>query len=657
MSATFIAVALGAVIAAAGTGVLTARCVRAPRLFVGLWAGTLFALTVGLGAQVLGYLSGYSLVAFRAMELGAQVFALLGLSLVLVEVLGKSVPARFAMRLAVAAIGIVAIVVLGSDPLNPNVTFSTTWPNPALFYEPVPRLLIEFVLAPLAGITAVAALLVAGYRIGRGRDDRSAAWPAVGGAVAALALALPGLALLASSNAGLATPLSARGLFTLSGVAAAALGAAAGVAAERLRESIPAGIAGPEHDATGRQHAAERAGAVPDISQWVGQAGYGTPAAWPGEAGYPGEPGYGSAEQAPALAYDMDADLRYPGLAALVAEDGAVAATGRAVAAGRRLGPDGYATEPGFVAGPGYGAEPGYATAAGADPAPDVGPDGRGGEDWDDEADAGRHRPGAPDPHARLFGQIVIYSLVEEQAEEFDRLTERLVSAVQANEPDTLVYIAHQVPTAPLQRILYEVYLDRPAFEDHLRQPYVLHYDKQRQLLVSAMNVIELGLQRAKVSPFPTISEILTESGIDLTGVTRSRRGTRRRHARQPGPESQDRSAGHDRGSLAGRAGGVLAPDPGAPGASPDVPGADAGVAAHSVLLLSRPGCHLCEDARAVVEKVAAEFGVPWTERDITVSEQDLRDYGDMIPVVFVDGVQHDFWRVDADRLRHALSG
>ena len=35
------------------------------------------------------------------------------------------------------------------------------------------------------------------------------------------------------------------------------------------------------------------------------------------------------------------------------------------------------------------------------------------------------------------------------------------------------------------------------------------------------MNVIELGLQQAKVSPFPSISEILTESGIDLTGVTR----------------------------------------------------------------------------------------------------------------------------------------
>jgi quinol monooxygenase YgiN len=644
MSATLIAVALGTVIAAAGTGALTARCVRAPRLFVGLSAAVLFALTVGLGAQALGYLSGYGQVAFRAMELGAQVVALLGLSLVLVEILGKSVPARFAMRLAVAAIGIVAIVVLGSDPLNPNATFSTGWPNPALYYEPAPRLLIEFVLAPFAGSTAVVSLLVAGYRIGRGRDDRRAAWPAVGGAFAVLALALPGLALLASRHVGLAIPLSARGLFTLGGVAAAVLGAAAGISAERRRNDIPAGIAGPGHGTTGGPDAAAWAGAVPDESQWAGQPGYGTRAAWPGDAVYPGGPGSGPAGQSPALGYDMDTDLRYPGLAALVAGDGA-AAPGRAVAAGRSQGPDWYANEPGFGAAPGHGSESGYRAdggygpPAGSDPATGVGPDDGGGDEESDE-DAGQRRPGEPDQHARLFGQIVIYSLVDERPGEFDRLTERLVSAIQANEPDTLVYIVHQVPTAPLQRILYEVYLDRAAFEDHLRQPYFLRYDGQRQPLVAAMNVIELGLQQAKVTPFPTISEILTESGIDLTGVTRSRRRSRP-PARQSGPESSDRAAGRDRGSPAGQ---------------PRAPGADPG-AAHSVLLLSRPGCHLCDDARAVVEKVTAEFGVPWTERDVTVSEQDLRSYGDMIPVVFVDGVQHDFWRVDADRLRHALSG
>jgi len=73
------------------------------------------------------------------------------------------------------------------------------------------------------------------------------------------------------------------------------------------------------------------------------------------------------------------------------------------------------------------------------------------------------------------------------------------------------------------------------------------------------------------------------------------------------------------------------------------------------VLLLSRPGCHLCDDARAVIERVTADLDVTWTERDITASAQDLAEYGDMIPVTFVDGVQHDFWRVSEERLRAAL--
>jgi glutaredoxin len=76
----------------------------------------------------------------------------------------------------------------------------------------------------------------------------------------------------------------------------------------------------------------------------------------------------------------------------------------------------------------------------------------------------------------------------------------------------------------------------------------------------------------------------------------------------------------------------------------------------HRVTLLTRPGCHLCDDARAVIERVAAELGVSWSERDITRSRADLAEYGDMIPVTLVDGIQHDFWRIDEARLRRALT-
>jgi glutaredoxin len=73
------------------------------------------------------------------------------------------------------------------------------------------------------------------------------------------------------------------------------------------------------------------------------------------------------------------------------------------------------------------------------------------------------------------------------------------------------------------------------------------------------------------------------------------------------------------------------------------------------VLLLTRPGCHLCDEARAVVARVTAELGVQFREKDVNDDPEDLRQYSDMVPVTLVDGIQHDFWRVSEDRLRAAL--
>jgi glutaredoxin len=73
------------------------------------------------------------------------------------------------------------------------------------------------------------------------------------------------------------------------------------------------------------------------------------------------------------------------------------------------------------------------------------------------------------------------------------------------------------------------------------------------------------------------------------------------------------------------------------------------------VTLYSKPGCHLCDDARAVVEAVCAEVGASWVEVDITADAALNERYWEQIPVTLVDGRQHDFWRVDARRLRAAL--
>lgn len=78
--------------------------------------------------------------------------------------------------------------------------------------------------------------------------------------------------------------------------------------------------------------------------------------------------------------------------------------------------------------------------------------------------------------------------------------------------------------------------------------------------------------------------------------------------------------------------------------------------AAPRVLVLTRPGCHLCESAEAVVDQVCREAGVGWRSQDITGDLELTRRYGEQIPVTFVDGRQHDFWRVDPERLRSALT-
>jgi quinol monooxygenase YgiN len=113
------------------------------------------------------------------------------------------------------------------------------------------------------------------------------------------------------------------------------------------------------------------------------------------------------------------------------------------------------------------------------------------------------HRPDGQEESetARLYGQIAIYTLIDGQADEFDLLAQAVVEKVKALEPDTLAYIVHGVPSAPMQRILYEVYRDEAAFTEHGHQPYIQDFEEDRKPYVLATNVIELGVRQAKLSP------------------------------------------------------------------------------------------------------------------------------------------------------------
>ncbi len=104
---------------------------------------------------------------------------------------------------------------------------------------------------------------------------------------------------------------------------------------------------------------------------------------------------------------------------------------------------------------------------------------------------------------ARPYGRIVIFTLLEDRVADFDRLAEQTAEEVRTGEPDTLVYVIHLVPNAPMQRIFYEIYRDRDAFDSHESQPYMQRFAAERRSCVLATNVIELRLKYAKVAPLP----------------------------------------------------------------------------------------------------------------------------------------------------------
>lgn len=74
------------------------------------------------------------------------------------------------------------------------------------------------------------------------------------------------------------------------------------------------------------------------------------------------------------------------------------------------------------------------------------------------------------------------------------------------------------------------------------------------------------------------------------------------------------------------------------------------------VVVYTREGCHLCEAAEATVAEIVEVTGDDWARVVIDESPQLVELFHDQVPVTFVDGRQHDFWRVDPARLRKALT-
>jgi quinol monooxygenase YgiN len=503
-------VALAGTVAALGGLVLLIRlCARTPRMDMVAWVVAMAGLAIGLAAQAAGYQRGFGSATFRAAQLGVALITPLALAWGMAELAAKGLVARFAARLCLAGLFVVASVILATDVLSSR-PFSQAWPTARMHFEYLPLGLLALIAAASV-LTAAVALATVGLRTRQDAGWRRAL-PAVASAGVAV-LAVQGLQASLPDNA--AYP----GL----SVVIVVLAALAGERASRLPLGALRAAPGraDDHGWTPPGQSASAADDPPgryadgyrryDGTGGFGEDRYGTGghAGYPG-GGYDGTGGFGPAtgdfQPGEAASYEPD---QYPH-------------TGQfsSYPAGEFGGPDGgaapepvtgafdalYRENAAAARGPGRAAGPAAADGPGSGVEPVTGMQLAALEEAVLER-AGQAGPGpgpgaadAPADTERLYGQIAIYTLLEAGAAEFDRLAAHVLDEVATGEPDTLVYVVHGVPSAPLQRILYQVYRDRAAYDEHLRQPYVADFDARLRPLVLATNVIELGVRQAKVT-------------------------------------------------------------------------------------------------------------------------------------------------------------
>ncbi len=461
----------GVLVAAVATGMLAGRCVRQPRIDFIVWTAATLGLTIALAAQSMGFASGFGPVTFRAVQLFAVLLAPLWLAWGLVELVVANEAARFGMRLVSCALTVVASVILATDPLTTQ-PFGKSWPLTGPHFQPISYYALDLVQA----VAVVAVLVSAGMAAARASRVRSDPhWRLVMTAVVPIGLA-------SFMTAALRLSLPVRTAYPLLSMLAAALvwfgvakvGEPPGRAARR--DGVRGGRRDGVRDGSGRY----RSGNRPDDH-------------WPDDTNGPADDyvsdgqyaTYGPRGDFPGPARPRGAgDIPAAGPAARPA-DGPLDGRDH----GRRLnsGPQPRTPErQDRYRGPGPG-----------------GPDGLGTDERrpGPQASAGGSPAATP---ARPYGRILIFTLLDDRVADFDRLAEQTAEEVRTGEPDTLVYVIHLVPNAPLQRIFYEIYRHRAAFDSHENQPYMQRFVSERRSCVLATNVIELRLKYAKVAPLPS---------------------------------------------------------------------------------------------------------------------------------------------------------
>ena len=74
-----------------------------------------------------------------------------------------------------------------------------------------------------------------------------------------------------------------------------------------------------------------------------------------------------------------------------------------------------------------------------------------------------------------------------------------------------------------------------------------------------------------------------------------------------------------------------------------------------TITIFSRHGCHLCDDAQSTLESLQEELNFEIKVVNIDEDAELVKLYSDQVPVIHIDGIHHDFYKVDPLRFRSSL--
>ncbi|MFI6174707.1 putative quinol monooxygenase [Nonomuraea sp. NPDC051191] len=450
----------GALLAAVATGALIRRLRDEPEGWLIAWTVAAGALCLSLAVVAIGSVLGFGPVTFRIYQVTGSLLAPLWLAVGLIQLMADKVPPRFLAWLFGIALTVVSVAILTFDPLR-STDLGKKLPSGSALWGLIPDKLLIGVHA-IDVLVLLACVVVAALKW-RGGDEYD-----TDNLHAVLVIAPSSIALVGAMR--FAVP----PLFT---TALLAVGSAA-IWYTVLRPLAPYEdddedeLEAPHDD---REHRPGRRAAPEPV-----------PAAEPPPVAPP---------------------RRSPGLGDLVAE---YRAGDQQVDYAARMG-----------AAPDTGPATGYIMNGSPPPRMDTSPRLEPPPQRPDYSMPGTgvaypgaelFSPSQPQPQQgggrpapSIYGLLTVFTIMDGAGAAFDRLAEATVEAVRRSEPDTLVYACHAVKSAPLQRIVYELYRDEVAYRDHQRQPHVERFLNERQAMVLATNVIELNVNAAKVVPLPTV--------------------------------------------------------------------------------------------------------------------------------------------------------